>query len=117
MSPSKIHALPSPAALPQYGISTNGFLPAQSPLSRLPNDYYQPWENIIVQLPTLIERQQIRQCVDDLPVLDCSRLQSEAEWQRAYSVLALITQGYVWTGPEPSQVSQHLPDPSHIVVY
>lgn len=105
MSPHKVNVLPSPEALSSYGISKNGFLPAEAPLSRLPHDYYQPWENIMKDLPVLIEEQQIRQRIDELPTLDTSLLGSEAEWQRAYSILALLTQGYVWTGPEPSEVS------------
>ena len=105
MSPHKVEALPSAAALPSYGISKNGFLPANAPLTRLPNEYYQPWESIIEVLPTLIETRQIRQRVDKLPVLSTKHLQTGAEWQRAYSMLAVITQGYIWQGPEPSEVS------------
>ncbi|RYN27882.1 hypothetical protein AA0112_g7777 [Alternaria arborescens] len=103
MSPHKIPALPSPAALPYYGISKNGFLPAEAPLTLLPHTYYQPWEKIIEQIPILVETQQIRQWVDKLPVLDTSHLSSEAEWQRAHSMLAVIAQGYIWAGPEPSE--------------
>jgi indoleamine 2,3-dioxygenase len=106
MSPHKIEVLPSAAALPSYGISKNGFLPASAPLTCLPNDYYQPWEAIIEVLPTLIETRQIRQRVDELSVLDTIHLQTEAEWQRAYSMLAVIAQGYIWQGPEPSDVSR-----------
>jgi hypothetical protein len=105
MSPHKIDVLPSAAALPSYGISKNGFLPASTPLIRLPHTYYQPWESIVEELPTLIENQTIRQRVDELPILDTSKLESESEWQRAYSMLAIIAQGYIWQGPEPSEVS------------
>jgi indoleamine 2,3-dioxygenase len=105
MSPHKVELLPSIAAMPSYGISKNGFLPAETPLSRLPHRYYQPWEGVIDELPTSIETQAIRQLVDQLPVLSTSFLSSEAEWQRAYSMLALIAQGYIWAGPEPSEVS------------
>lgn len=105
MSPHKIEVLPSAAALPSFGISKNGFLPASAPLTRLPNDCYQPWESIIEVLPTLIEAKQLRQRVDKLPTLDTQQLKTEAEWQRAYSMLAVIAQGYIWQGPEPSEVS------------
>lgn len=104
MSPHKVELLPSIAAMPSYGISKNGFLPAETPLSRLPHRYYQPWECVIDELPTSIETQVIRQLVDQLPVLSTSFLSNEAEWQRAYSMLALIAQGYIWAGPEPSEV-------------
>jgi indoleamine 2,3-dioxygenase len=105
MSPHKVEVLPSLAALPQYCISKNGFLPAETPLNRLPHEYYQPWERIIEELPTLVEKQRIRAVVDALPVLDMKHLSTEAEWQRAYSMMAVIAQGYIWTGPEPSEVS------------
>ncbi|KAL7770536.1 hypothetical protein CFE70_000473 [Pyrenophora teres f. teres 0-1] len=108
MSPHKISVLPSRDALNQYGISKNGFLPAEPPLRQLSHDYYRPWERIVEQLPILIERQQIREWVDELPVLETSYLSSEAEWQRAHSLLAVIAQGYIWTGPEPSQTAERL---------
>jgi indoleamine 2,3-dioxygenase len=104
MSPHKVETLPSVAALPSYGISKNGFLPAEAPLTRLPC-YYQPWEHIIDILPTLLQTQDIRQYVDRLPLISTSLLGSEAEWQRAYSMLTMIAQGYIWAGPEPSEVS------------
>lgn len=105
MSPIKISTLPSPAALASYNISENGFLPAEVPLSRLPHAYYRPWEDVIEILPQLLESRQIRLRVDELPILDTSHLSSEPEWQRAYSILAIITQAYIWQGPEPAQVS------------
>lgn len=104
MSPIKISTLPSPAALASYNISQNGFLPAEVPLSRLPHDYYQPWESIVGILPELLESRQVRRRVDQLPLLDTSHLSSEPEWQRAYSILAIMAQAYVWQGPEPAQV-------------
>jgi indoleamine 2,3-dioxygenase len=107
MSPHKLEVLPSPAALAQYGISKNGFLPAETPLSRLPHDYYNPWEQIMDRLPMLVEDQKIREWVDELPVLDTAYLVCEAEWQRAHSMLAVIAQGYIWAGPEPSEVTAH----------
>lgn len=106
MSPHKIFSLPCTSALPEYGISKNGFLPAEPPLSRLPQEYYRPWEQIVERLPLLIETQQIRQWVDELPILEVSQLDSEAEWQRAHSMLAVMAQGYIWTGPEPSEVKR-----------
>ncbi|KAH7410133.1 Indoleamine 2,3-dioxygenase [Phaeosphaeria sp. MPI-PUGE-AT-0046c] len=104
MSPHKVEVLPSIGALSNYGISRNGFLPADAPVARLPHSYYEPWESIVAELPTLIETQTIRGRVDEIPVLSTSYLTTEAEWQRAYSMLALIAQGYIWAGPEPSQV-------------
>jgi len=104
MSPHRVDVLPSLAALPLYGISEKGFLPAKAPLAHLPHAYYQPWERLTDVLPKLIERQEIRTWVDKLPVLSTKYLESEAEWQRAHTVLAVMAQGYIWSGPEPSQV-------------
>jgi indoleamine 2,3-dioxygenase len=104
MSPHRIETLPAIAAMSSYGISKNGFLPAEIPLSRLPHGYYRLWECIIDELPVLIATQAIRHHVDELPLLSTSSLNSEAEWQRAYSMLALIAQAYIWAGPEPSEV-------------
>lgn len=110
MSPHKIDLLPSPLALASYGISVNGFLPAEAPLRRLPDARYGPWESLIDQLPALLKTGSVREVVDALPVLDVSRLGSEQELQRAYSILAVIAQAYVWQGPEPSQVRRNSPD-------
>lgn len=110
MSPHKVEVLPSIGALSSYGISRNGFLPAEAPLVKLPHSYYEPWECIVAELPILIETQAIRSRVSEIPVLSTSQLTTEAEWQRAYTMLALIAQGYVWVGPEPSEVSWNLFD-------
>lgn len=104
MSPHKVNLLPSLAALPSYGISENGFLPAEKPLKQLPNPYYQSWEEIIEELPKLFQDEQLRHRVDQLSVLDTSHLYTEQEWQRAYSMLAVMAQAYIWQGPQPSEV-------------
>lgn len=110
MSPHKIDLLPSPSALASYGISANGFLPAHTPLRRLPSAYYQRWESIIGQLPALVKAGCLRHRVDGLPTLDTSHLNGEREWQRAYSMLAVMAQAYIWQGPEPSEVSMSAPE-------
>lgn len=107
MSPHKIEPLVSVESLPSYGISKNGFLPAEPPLHVLPDAYYKPWESVIKNITTLIETQELRQRIDELPVLKTSLLKSEAEWQRAYSIMTVLAQGYIWQGPEPSQVNSH----------
>jgi len=104
MSPHKIDLLPSPLALASYGISVNGFLPADAPLRCLPDARYRSWENVIDQLPELLEVGSVREVVDTLPVLDISHLRSEQELQRAYSILAMVAQAYIWQGPKPSDV-------------
>jgi indoleamine 2,3-dioxygenase len=80
-----------------YQISPeSGFLPAEPPLSRLPDPYYDPWEDITANLRSLIVGKEIRLAVDDLPILSTSRLRTEAEWRRAYVVLGFISNSYIW---------------------
>ncbi|KAI8627786.1 IDO-domain-containing protein [Xylariaceae sp. FL1651] len=85
-------------------VSKNGFLPAHQPLKCLQDIYYEPWEQIIDKLPTLIRENAIRHTIDILQVLTTSRLTSEDEWQRAYVVLSFLAHGYIWGGDVPSQV-------------
>lgn len=93
--------------LEDFAISPDhGFLPGGLPLQKLPSTYYAPWENLAVRLPTLIQTGQIRPLVDNLPVLTTSRLQSESEWRRAYSILGFLTHAYIWGGEKPQDVSK-----------
>lgn len=93
-------------SLDEYSISSeHGFLPDGLPLSRLTHTYYSPWENLASQLPTLIKTGQIRPLIDNLPILDTTRLLAEPEWRRAYSILGFLAHAYVWGGPKPQDVS------------
>jgi indoleamine 2,3-dioxygenase len=92
--------IPVPA---DYGLSeTNGFLPEDPPLSRLPDPYYNKWEDIIANLQALILCRRIRAVVDRLPIYSTVGLEREAEWRRAYSLLCFIAHAYIWGGDEPS---------------
>lgn len=86
-------------------MSKNGFLPADAPLEILHDGYYRPWETIIYNLPALVENG-IRESISQLPLLSTDRLLSEAEWRRAYVILAFMTNAYVWGGNEPEEVCQ-----------
>ncbi|KAF7538207.1 hypothetical protein G7Z17_g12690 [Cylindrodendrum hubeiense] len=99
--------------LRKFAVSRNAFLPEDAPLKQLPNAYYEPWELIVHNLPSLIEAGEtgIRRAVDQLPVLSTDRLQSEPEWRRAYVILAFVTHAYILP-PQISvpflKVSKHL---------
>lgn len=96
--------------LEQFRVSPqNGFLPAMPPLKKLEDSYYEPWESIVCDLPTYIKDGSIRLKVDCLPVLSTSMLNDEAEWRRAYVVLAYLTHAYVWGGEKPSEVMSTYP--------
>lgn len=91
-------------SLSDFGISSrNGFLPDALPLTLLSSLYYQPWEDLIAQLPELIKSRGIRPSIDAITVLSTSHLVSEAEWQRAYVILSFLTHAYIWAAPTPSQ--------------
>lgn len=91
-------------SLSDYDVSAdNGFLSDQPPIDRLSDAYYEPWEQLIQNLQGLILSKRLRGVVDKLPVLSTEKLQDEAEWRRAYSILAFITHAYVWSGPKPKE--------------
>ncbi|KAL1886505.1 hypothetical protein Plec18167_000436 [Paecilomyces lecythidis] len=107
--------------LEDYTVSLrNGFLPDTIPLAHLPEPYYNPWECIAADLPELIRTGRIREEVEGLPVLSTDKLHTEAEWRRAYVLLAFFTHAYIWGGQKPKnilppaiscpflQVSEHL---------
>lgn len=83
--------------------SETGFLPTAAPLTHLEDLYYQPWEDLISDLPSLIRRRQVREKVSELPVLATTYLISEPQWQRAYMALGFLTHAYIWSGALPSQ--------------
>ncbi|KAG5929747.1 hypothetical protein E4U42_004674 [Claviceps africana] len=87
--------------LSEFGITRNAFLPAKSPVTSLSDSYYEPWEYIAHNLPSLIDNDYIRDVVRELPVLSTNLLESEVEWQRAYVLLGFMAQAYIWGGDNP----------------
>jgi indoleamine 2,3-dioxygenase len=107
-----------PIPLDEFRVSyETGFLPINTtnnrklPLHRLSNPYFSPWEDVISGLPELIQTGEIRQKVLDLPVLSVENLDAddEAEWQRAYLVLAFLTHAYIWGGEKAEDVRPFIP--------
>ncbi|KAJ9223283.1 hypothetical protein DTO169C6_4329 [Paecilomyces variotii] len=93
------------AILEDYAVSLrNGFLPDTTPLAHLPEPYYNPWESIAADLPDLIRTGRIREEVESLPILSTDKLHNDAEWRRAYVVLAFLTHAYIWGGQKPKDV-------------
>jgi indoleamine 2,3-dioxygenase len=94
-----------PAPIPRledYGLHPDaGFLPPSSPLTNLSNPYYAPWETTISALPDLISTNEIRAAVAAMPILSTSKLTSEPEYQRAYTLLAFLAHGYIWAPGAP----------------
>ena len=95
--------------LEEYDISYQyGFLPDELPLEHLPDIYYTKWENIVRNLQGLVLSRRLRGLVDRMPVLSTERLATEAEWRRAYSILAFISHAYIWGGDGPAEVSREI---------
>ncbi|KAF3352157.1 hypothetical protein VDGD_10523 [Verticillium dahliae] len=108
MSPHAISPLREDAfteqAYREFGITNNGFLPAEAPLPHLPSAYYAPWERVIHHLPELLSSRRFHDEVRKLPVLSTSQLSSEPEWRRAYVILSFFTHAWVWGGEKAEEV-------------
>ena len=75
-----------------------GFLPSTPPLSRLPGQYFAAWEELVFKLPELIKNKQLRREVNKLAELEfnSTTLQSDEEWNRAYTMLCFLGHSYIW---------------------
>ena len=97
--------IPRIPTLGEYGISPDyGFLPAELPLERLPDPYYNKWEAVVANLQGLILSKRLRGVIERLPVLSTAGLEHDSEWRRAYSLLCFMAHGYIWGGDSPSEV-------------
>lgn len=91
--------------LEDYQISPrNGFLPAETPLARMPDSYYDPWEFVVANLHDLLHKKKIRRVIDSLPLLSTTRLRTEPEWRRAYLLLGFMSNSYIWGMEEAKDV-------------
>ncbi|KAJ2065012.1 tryptophan 2,3- dioxygenase [Coemansia sp. S146] len=102
----------APLRLEDYDISpTNGFLPTKPPLKRLLDPYYEPWEQIMDRFNQYLLAHHIRPLVRKMPVLDTSKLTTEAEYQRAFTILGFMAHAFVWgrNGAVSEPASEFLP--------
>ncbi len=96
----------------KFGITRNGFLPSKKPLRHLPNKYYEPWEVIVEDLAQLLQDGRFRAEIDRIPVLTTENLATEEQYRRAYVILTLFANGYMWGGAIASDVSRDQSIPS-----
>jgi indoleamine 2,3-dioxygenase len=102
--------LPPIPVFGDYGISPEyGFLPAELPLERLPDPYYNKWEAIVANLQGLIPSKRLRGVIERLPILSTAGLEHDSEWRRAYSLLCFMAHGYIWGGDNPAEVRASCP--------
>lgn len=110
MSPHILQSTPGSPPLgiqfSKFAITRNAFLPEQSPVAALSNSYYGPWEAVAQDLAALIDNGLIHEALRQMPVLSVDKLVSEAEWRRAYAMLAFMAHAYVWGGDKTEEVHQ-----------
>jgi indoleamine 2,3-dioxygenase len=78
-----------------------GFLPSPDPLDRLPSTFAR-WEEIAHHLPKFLVAGKLRPALEQLPVLDVTQLQGEAQTDRAMLLLSYFGHGYVWGEGKPA---------------
>jgi hypothetical protein len=77
----------------KYGLTDKGFLP-ESCLDKLPA-HYDAWEEVVAEMSELNIAGKLRSRIDAMPVLDCSKLTTEAQWRRAVVILGQFLHSYV----------------------
>lgn len=88
------------AMLKDYGIHPErGFLPSPDPLEGLPEEF-EAWETAAQGLPKFLVSGKVRTFIDQLPILDASRLSDEREQRRAMVILSFLGHAYVWGDKE-----------------
>lgn len=87
---------------------SNGFLSPRDPLSRL-SAPFDDWEEVATSLSKLALTRHIRPCISDLPPFPTHYLDSQAELERAMSMLSFMGNMYVFAPDHP--VAESLPVP------
>ncbi|OAA50154.1 indoleamine 2,3-dioxygenase [Beauveria brongniartii RCEF 3172] len=99
MSPHAVQPAPGSPRLgldfDKYAVTRNAFLPEQNPAHVLSDPYYEPWEAVGQNLAEFIDEGTIHDAIRQLPILSVDNLVSEAEWRRAYTLLAFLTHAYI----------------------
>ncbi|KAI7890406.1 Indoleamine 2,3-dioxygenase [Mucor mucedo] len=94
--------------LEYYDVSIEtGFLPSTPPLRRLPDAYFEPWEDMMEDYNGLLLAGKLREKIHKMPLLDHKRLKSVEEYRRAFLILCMVSHSYVWGKHEPA--SETLP--------
>ncbi|CAG8433386.1 8110_t:CDS:2 [Ambispora gerdemannii] len=73
-----------------------GFLPPNPPLTRLPDLYYSPWEQVIDSYHDLMLAGRLGESINMLPILETDHLKSIPEYRRAFLILSILAHGFVW---------------------
>lgn len=100
MTQGKADSLYTAHMTPRARDFTQGFLPSEDPLSRLPEPF-EEWEQTGDVLPKLALTRHIRPAIEDLPPFPVDRLDSLADHERAMSLLSFLANMYVFAPDHP----------------
>ncbi|KAM9360494.1 indoleamine 2,3-dioxygenase 1 [Symphorus nematophorus] len=90
-------------SLDSYHVSWElGFI-LPDPLEELP-PYYQPWMDIALQVPELVQSHELRSHVNSMPLLSSQFLQKHRELRLAHLALSVMTMGYTWQEGESNTI-------------
>jgi indoleamine 2,3-dioxygenase len=85
-----------PITLAEFDVSpTRGFLPADDPLTMLPNDFHH-WEDTVHELPKLLASGNIRKYLRQLPKLSIRSLNDQRSLERAMLLLSYFGHAWIW---------------------
>ena len=97
----------SPINLVDYQVDpVRGFLPSQNPVQQLPPGF-EAWEHIAANLPALIIAGRLRKTIDQMPVPDLKKLETEGQMRRAMLLLSHFGNAYIWGDNPPARVIPH----------
>jgi indoleamine 2,3-dioxygenase len=68
----------------------------QDPLERLERKECAPWETLATKIPSLLTSKGFRAAVMQMPLVEHACLETDAEWRRAYLVLSVLANAYMW---------------------
>ncbi|XP_078105970.1 indoleamine 2,3-dioxygenase 1 [Sander vitreus] len=90
-------------SLDSYHVSEElGFI-LPDPLEELP-PYYQPWMDIALRVPELVDSHELRFHINEMPLLSSQFLQKHRELRLAHLALSVMTMGYAWQEGENNTV-------------
>ncbi|XP_076586197.1 indoleamine 2,3-dioxygenase 1 [Chaetodon auriga] len=90
-------------SLDAYHVSEElGFI-LPDPLKELPS-YYQPWMDIALRVPELVQSHELRSHINKMPLLSTEFLQKHRELRLAHLALSMMTMGYTWQEGESNTV-------------
>ena len=92
------------AVLSKYNLTKFGFLP-ENCIQRLSPEF-DVWENIMDKLPHLNRTRRLHSVIEDMPILNASKLGEEGMLRRAFIVVGMLVHSYI-NGPDVPWESPH----------